>query len=363
MSKLRIELGERGYDIHVGSGLLDQAGELISAVCRGKSAAIVTNRRIGELYAGRLVKSLEGAGVSGYVTIVPAGERCKTLRTVAFLYERFLDQRLDRGGIVIGLGGGVVGDIAGFAAATYLRGVDLVQVPTSLLAQVDASVGGKTGVNLSRGKNLVGAFHQPRAVLIDVTALRTLPSREFRCGLAEVIKHGIIRDSEYFGFLEQNLSAIKRLDPAALEYTVSRSCEIKADVVRRDERESGLRRILNYGHTVGHAIESLTAYRKYKHGEAVAIGMVTAALVAREMGSADPGLVDRITGILKAARLPYKLPSGISHQDIVAATGFDKKVAHGRLHVALVNTIGSAFVAEDVPPEIWLKALDAQDGL
>jgi len=363
MSKLRIELGERGYDIHVGSGLLDQAGELISAVCRGKSAAIVTNRRIGELYAGRLVKSLEGAGTSGYVTIVPAGERCKTLRTVAFLYERFLDQRLDRGGIVIGLGGGVVGDIAGFAAATYLRGVDLVQVPTSLLAQVDASVGGKTGVNLSRGKNLVGAFHQPRSVLIDVSALRTLPSREFRCGLAEVIKHGIIRDGEYFGFLERNLSAIKRLDPAALEYTVSRSCEIKADVVRRDERESGLRRILNYGHTVGHAIESLTAYRKYKHGEAVAIGMVTAALVAREMGSADPGLVDRITGILKAARLPYKLPSGISHQDIVAATGFDKKVAHGRLHVALVNTIGSAFVAEDVPPEIWLKALDAQDGL
>jgi len=343
--------------------LLDQAGELISAVCKGKSAAIVTNRRVGELYAGRLVKSLEGAGISGYVIIVPTGERYKSLRTAAYLYERLLDQRLDRSGMVIGLGGGVVGDTAGFAAATYLRGVDFAQVPMSLLAQVDASVGGKTGVNLSRGKNLVGAFYQPRLVLIDVSVLKTLPGRELRCGLAEAVKHGIIRDAEYFAFLEQNLSAIKRLDTAALEYTVSRSCEIKADVVRQDERESGLRRILNYGHTVGHAIESLTAYRKYKHGEAVAIGMVTAALAARETGSAEPGLVERIVGVLRAVGLPYKPASAISPSDIVASMGLDKKVAYGRLHAVLANKIGCAFVTDDVPPEIWLRALEAQAGL
>lgn len=360
MSKIRIELGERGYDIHVGDGLLDKAGELISGACKGRTAAIVTNKQVGNLYADRLIKSLGKSGISAQVIVIPAGERYKTLATVARVYERLLDMKLDRGGMMIGLGGGVVGDLAGFVAASYLRGIDFVQIPTSLLAQVDASVGGKTGVNLARGKNLVGAFHQPKIVVIDVSVLRTLPAREFRCGLAEIIKHGIIRDSEYFSFLERNLKAIKRQDAKILEYTIERSCEIKADVVRQDERESGLRRILNYGHTVGHAVESLTGYRMYKHGEAVSIGMVTAALAAREMGSASPDLVDRIVGILKAAGLPCALPTEISHQDIVAAMGLDKKVAHGRLHVVLVNSIGSAFVADDVPTEIWLKALDAQ---
>jgi len=360
MSKLRVELGEKGYDIHVGTSLLDRAGELISCACEGKAAAVVTNRRIGALYADRLVQSLANAGISARVITIPAGERYKMLSTVARIYEKLLDQRLDRGGMVIGLGGGVVGDLAGFAAATYLRGVDFVQVPTSLLAQVDASVGGKTGVNLSRGKNLVGAFHQPKLVLIDVSVLRTLPGRELRSGLAEVIKHGIIRDGEYFGFLETNLRTIKRQDPAVLEHTIARSCEIKADVVRQDERESGLRRILNFGHTVGHAVESLTAYRGIRHGEAVAVGMVTSALASREMGLASGDLVDRIVGILQAAGLPHKLPPGIGHAEIVAAMGLDKKVAHGKLHAVLVRSIGSAFVADDVAPEIWLKALRAQ---
>jgi 3-dehydroquinate synthase len=363
MSKLRIELGDRGYDIHVGDGLIDKAGELIAGASKGRAAAIVTNRRIGDLYAGRLVESLKKSGISAGVITIPAGERYKTLGTVARVYEKLLDLRLDRGGIVIGLGGGVVGDLAGFAAATYLRGVDLIQAPTSLLAQVDASVGGKTGVDLSRGKNLVGAFHQPKLVLVDISVLRTLPGREFRCGLAEVIKHGIIRDSEYFAFLEKNLGAIKRLEPGALEHTITRSCEIKADVVQQDEREAGLRRILNFGHTVGHAIESLTGYRKYKHGEAVAIGMVTAALVAREMGTSDSDLVTRIVGMLKAAGLPHSFPEGIGHKEIVAAMGLDKKVAQGRLHVVLVNSIGSAFVSDKVTAEIWLKALDAQGRL
>jgi 3-dehydroquinate synthase len=359
-TRIGIELGERSYDIHVGAGMLDGAGEIVSAACRGRSAAIVTNRRIGERYAGRLTESLACAGISAQVITLPTGERFKTLKTMARIYERLLDQRLDRGGIVIGLGGGVIGDMAGFAAATYLRGVDFVQVPTSLLAQVDASVGGKTGVNLSRGKNLVGAFYQPKAVIIDVSVLRTLPTREFRSGLAEVIKHGIIRDSGYFAFLEQNLQAVRRRAPEVLERTVARSCEIKADVVSQDEREAGLRRILNFGHTVGHTIESLSGYGKYSHGEAVAIGMVTAAIVSAEMSPAEPDMVSRIVRMIKTAGLPYQVPPGITHQDIVAAMGFDKKVTHGKLHTVLVRRIGEAYVSDDVTPEIWLKALDKQ---
>ncbi len=359
MSKrIGIDLGDRSYDIHVGAGVLDNAGEIIAGACKGRAAAVITNRRIGNLYAGRLVESLGKAGITAQVITVPTGERFKTLKTIAGIYEKFLDQRLDRGGIVIGLGGGVIGDMAGFAAATYLRGVDFVQVPTSLLAQVDASVGGKTGVNLTRGKNLVGSFHQPKAVIIDVSVLQTLPAREFRSGLAEVIKHGIIRDSDYFAFLERNLRAVKRLDPAMLEQTVARSCEIKADVVGQDEREAGLRRILNFGHTVAHTIESLTGYGKHSHGEAVAIGMVTAALV-----SADSELVDRIVRVLKAAGLPYKVPAGVRADDIVQAMGFDKKVAHGKLHVVLVRSLGEAYVSGDVSPNDWLKALEKQDKL
>ena len=358
MSKrISIDLGERGYEIHIGEGLLSQTGELISRVCKGRAAAIVTNRRVGDLYAGRLVESLEKAGITGSAIVIPTGERYKTLRTVAYVYEKLLDQRLDRAGMVIGLGGGVVGDLTGFAAATYLRGVDFVQIPTSLLAQVDASVGGKTGVNLPRGKNLVGAFYQPKTVIIDVSVLASLPSREFRSGLAEVIKHGIIRDREYFDFLGTNLAAVKRLDPGILEQTIAGSCEIKADVVRQDEREEGLRRILNYGHTVAHAIETLTGYGQLRHGEAVSIGMVTAALAAPDP---EADLVPRIVGILKSAGLPIKLPDGISHERIVAAMGLDKKVAHGRLHAVLVNEIGKAFVSDQVTPEMWKKALEVQ---
>jgi 3-dehydroquinate synthase len=362
-SRIRVELGDRGYDIHVGAGLLDESGELISAACRGKNAAIVTNRRIGELYAHRLVESLGEAGISAQVIIIPTGERFKTLSTVARVYEKLLDQRLDRGGMVIGLGGGVIGDMAGFVAATYLRGVDFVQVPTSLLAQVDASVGGKTGVNLKRGKNLVGAFHQPKIVIVDVSVLRTLPAREFRSGLAEVIKHGIIRDGDYFEFLERDLPRIKRLDPEVLERTIARSCEIKADVVRQDERESGLRRILNFGHTVAHSVESLTAYRKYRHGEAVGIGMVSAALVSREMGLTTSETVERIVKVLKASGLPYKMPPELSHAEIVSAMGFDKKVSHGRLHAVLIRGIGTAFDTDEVTPEMWHRALERQGSL
>jgi len=363
MGTVRVELGNRGYDIHVGTGLLDRAGSLTSSVCVGKSAAIITNPRVGRFYADQLRASFSDAGIHAVVITVPAGERYKTLRTVSKIYEALLDNRIDRGGIVVGLGGGVIGDMAGFAAATYLRGVDFVQVPTSLLAQVDASIGGKTGVNLSRGKNLVGAFYQPKLVLIDISTLRTLPAVEFRSGLAEVIKHAIIRDREYFGLIEQNIRRIKSLDQSLLETIITRSCEIKAEVVAQDEREAGLRRILNYGHTIGHAIEALTGYARYKHGEAVSIGMVTAALAAEELGSAESGLADRIASLLKSAGLPYKLPQDVSEHEIITAVGLDKKVMHGKLHTVLVDSIGSVYVSENVDKEIWMTALRRQRAL
>jgi len=360
MSIVHIKLDDRSYDIHIGRGVLSDAGALISKACKAKSALVVTNKRIGELYSDGIVQSLESAGIAAHVMIVPAGERYKTLRTVAAIYEKALDCRLDRSSLMIGLGGGIVGDMTGFAAATFLRGIEFVQIPTSLLAQVDASIGGKTGVNLSRGKNLVGSFHQPKLVLIDTGVLRTLPRREFRSGLAEIIKHGIIRDIDYFKFLEANLDLILGMDDSILERTIERSCEIKAEVVGQDERESGLRRILNYGHTVAHAVERLTHYRTYKHGEAVSIGMVSVAFIARELGNAESDLVGRIVELIRRSGLPYALPADISVQDIVSAMGFDKKVSQGRLHAVLANSIGDAFVESDIAPEVWVKALEAQ---
>jgi len=360
MSILRTDLGERSYDIHIGHGILDRAGQLIASVCTGRAAAIVTNPRIGSLYAGRLAESLEKAGITPHIVTIPAGERFKNLNTVRRVYERLLDHRLDRTGIVIGLGGGVVGDLAGFVAATYLRGVDFVQVPTSLLAQVDASVGGKVGVDLPRGKNLVGAFYQPKTVVIDTATLSTLPAREFRSGLAEVIKHGIILDRNYFSFVEAELPSIKRLDPDALARVVEGSCRIKAQVVERDERESGLRAILNFGHTVGHSLESVTGYREYRHGEAVSIGMVTATITSEKMGLLDRQATERVAAILRAAGLPTKPKGDIGSAALFETMKLDKKVARGQLRFVLVEDIGSAFVSDRVTAEILLSAFEAQ---
>lgn len=363
MSIVHVNLGERSYDVHVGEGALDRAGELISGTSKARVAAVVTNPRIGKLYAERVVESLRGAGIAGHVITIPAGERYKNLNTVRRVYEQLLDHRIDRTGMVIGLGGGVVGDLAGFVAATYLRGIDFVQMPTSLLAQVDASVGGKVGVDLPRGKNLVGAFYQPKIVLADTGTLRTLHKSQFRSGLAEVIKYGIILDSEYYAYLERNLPAIMRLESDPLRHVVERSIELKAWVVAQDERESGLRSILNYGHTVGHAIESLTGYKSLLHGEGVAIGMVTAALIAREMGMADESLAGRIKDLLMRVGLPSQPPAGLSHTAIIEAMKLDKKVARGKLRFVLVTEIGSAFVSEDVMPELIARALKKQQML
>ncbi len=361
--ELRVNLGERSYDIHISHGLLEQAGELITSVCKGKAAAIVTNPRIGGLYAGRLVESLEKAGVASHVITIPAGERYKNLNTVRRVYDCLLDHQIDRTGIVIGLGGGVVGDLAGFVAATYLRGVDFVQVPTSLLAQVDASVGGKVGVDLPRGKNLVGAFYQPKIVIIDTATLSTLPARELRTGLAEVIKHGIILDSKYFSFVENKMPAIKRLEPGILINTVADSCKIKANIVERDERESGLRAILNFGHTVGHALEAVTGYKKYRHGEAVSIGMVTAALISEKMGLVDRQVVERIVATIQRAGLPIKPKDKVDSKCLLEAMKLDKKVIGGRLRFVLIKAIGAAFVSDEVTPDILVNAFEEQQGL
>lgn len=363
MSAVHVSLGERSYDVHVAEGVLEASGALIAEVTKARTAAIVTNPRIGKLYAERVLKSLEGAGIAAHVVTIPAGERYKTLNTVRGVYEKMLDYRIDRTSMVIGLGGGVVGDLAGFVAATYLRGVDFVQMPTSLLAQVDASVGGKVGVDLPRSKNLVGAFYQPKVVLADTGTLRTLPKAQFRSGLAEVIKHGIILDSEYYAYLERNLDAVMRLESGPLQHIVRRSVEIKASVVAQDERESGLRAKLNYGHTVGHAIESLTGYSRVLHGEAVAIGMVSAALISHEMGAADESLAGRIADLLVRAKLPYKPPKDVSPEGIVGAMKLDKKVAHGKLRFVLVREIGSSFVTEDVTPELIVRSLGIQQKL
>ncbi len=359
-SAVRVDLGDRGYDVHVGENVLEASGGLIAEVTKARTAAIVTNPRIGKLYTERVVKSLGDAGISAHVITIPAGERHKTLSTVRRVYEKMLDHRIDRTGMVIGLGGGVVGDLAGFVAATYLRGVDFVQMPTSLLAQVDASVGGKVGVDLPRGKNLVGAFYQPKIVLVDTGTLRTLPKAQFRSGLAEVVKHGIILDSDYYSYLERNLPAVMRLESEPLSRVVRRSVELKAQVVTRDERESGLRAILNYGHTVGHAVESLTGYTRVLHGEAVAIGMVAAALISHGMGLADGSLAGRIADLLVRAGLPVKPPADVIPEAVVEAMKLDKKVARGKLRFVLVKEIGSAFISEDVTPEIIAKALRSQ---
>jgi len=291
---------------------------------------------------------------------VPPGERSKSLDRVAALYEAFARAGLERGRPVFALGGGVVGDLAGFAAATWLRGVPLVMVPTSLLAQVDSSVGGKVGVDLPRGKNLVGAFHQPRAVLIDTDTLATLPARELRAGLAEVVKYGAIGDRDFFQWLEDSLQALLDGDPAALVHAIETSCRQKAGIVMRDEREDGERALLNFGHTFGHAIESATGYSLLRHGEAVAIGMVCAAWLSARLGLAPAGDAIRLAALLEGMDLPTRVPEGIAPETLLGHMRLDKKAAGGRIRLVLWSGIGAAMVVDDVPDSEILAALAMQ---
>src|SRR5467141_4874964 len=327
MVKLRVALSEprdASYDILIGRGLLADLPALAKAACPASRYAVITDSHVAKLYGQTLVARFRDATLQVQLFEFPAGERSKTRETWASLSDRMLAAQLGRDSAVIALGGGVVGDVAGFVAATYLRGIPCIQVPTTLLAMIDSSIGGKTGVDVPAGKNLVGAFHQPRLVIADLDVLGTLPRVQLAAGMAEAVKHGAIADAAYFAFLEQETAAITARDPAALERVVRRSVEIKAEVVAADEREAGRRAILNFGHTMGHAIEA-TAKFAVLHGEAVAIGMAYEARLAAALGIAEPGTAVRVRRLLERYNLPVDLPESATVDDLIAAMQLDKK--------------------------------------
>ena len=337
---IHVELGARSYDILIRRGLLKETGvELTRLRCTGK-VGVVTDRNLAGHYLKPVTRVLKAAGYTVVPIVLHPGERTKTLRSIATVMDALVNARFERSSTLLALGGGVIGDLTGFAAAIYQRGISFVQVPTSLVAQVDSSVGGKTGVDHPKGKNLIGAFNQPRAVLIDPATLCTLPSREWIAGLAEVIKYGVIEDQDFFEYLEQHIAPILKLDDAPVAHIVKRSCEIKAQVVSEDEREADRRRILNFGHTIGHALESLGGYRDLIHGEAVAVGMVYEADLARHLGYCDQDVVARVRALVEAAGLPARLPNVTFHA-LWDAMQQDKKVSAGTVYCVVPERIGS----------------------
>lgn len=339
MESIKVRLGERSYPIYFGSGIISDFGRTYNRFLKSNRVVVVTNPTVGELYFAAISESLEKEGFDVYRIDVPDGEEYKTLSWASKLFDRLIALKADRQTPLIALGGGVIGDLTGFVAATYLRGVPFVQVPTTLLAQVDSSVGGKTGVNHRRGKNLIGAFYQPKFVYIDVDTLKTLDKRELRAGLAEVIKYGVIRDSRLFKYLDDHMNEIKALDREALLHIIKKSCSIKASVVEADEKESGLRAILNFGHTFGHAVEAVTGYKEYKHGEAVAIGMLYATGLSNKMGFCNAQVVEDVRSLIKKAGLPYNPPL-LPGKRYIKAMEVDKKMAGGYLNFVLVEKIG-----------------------
>jgi len=359
MKTLTVDLGDRSYPIHIGPGLLTD-GQRIAEVLPAPRAVLVTNDTVGPLYQVALRQALEAAGVVVLTTVeIPDGEEFKTLATLESIYDRLLEVRADRQTAIIALGGGVVGDLAGFAAATYQRGVPFVQVPTTLLAQVDAAVGGKTAVNHARGKNMIGAFYQPRVVVADTETLDTLPDRELRAGFAEVIKYGLIRDPAFFADLEAQVTAVTERQAEALTEAIYRSCRNKAEVVAADEREAGQRALLNLGHTFAHAIETGTGYSQWLHGEAVAVGMVMAAEASHRIGLLPGEGLTRIRTLLDRAGLPVSGPADLPAERYLALMGVDKKAAAGQVRYVLLEDIGRAFVTAEVPEEIIRAAIAA----
>jgi len=341
METVTVNLGSRSYPICIGRDLLAEVGPMLRAhhfpVGR---AAVVTDSIVGKLYRDRIVETLEAAGFDPFVVEIPAGEEHKNLAWLAFLYDRLIDGRIERRSPLIALGGGVVGDMAGFAAATLQRGVPFVQIPTTLLAQVDASVGGKTAVNHPAGKNLIGAFYQPRLVVIDVETLRSLPKREFVAGLAEVIKYGVILSADLFTLIEEHLPRVLQLDSDLLTFVIKTCCQLKALVVEEDETESDYRAILNFGHTLGHAIESTTAYKQFLHGEAVAIGMAFATHLSYKRGLCSATVEQRVRKLLKKAGLPVDIPKDLKGEYLLFGLATDKKMAGGKVKFVCVEDFG-----------------------
>ena len=360
MRKVGVSLGARSYDVLIGTGLLSALGGHCRRLGLGSRCVVVTDEIVGAKYGGRAMESLAGAGFEVSLYTVPAGEASKSLEQVRAGCDCFAGLRLERGSFVAALGGGVVGDLAGFLASVYLRGIDFVQVPTTLLAQVDSSVGGKVGVNLEAGKNLVGAFHQPRLVLCDLGVLKSLPKREFRAGMAEVVKYGMIWDEGLFSLIEAEHGKILAQEESLLKSIIARSCQIKAEVVEQDEREGGVRAVLNFGHTVGHALEAIAGYGEYLHGEAISVGQVAAAMLSARQLGLDAGAVKRIRNLFCSLGLPVSVAlSGRQKRKLLEAMRLDKKVSEGAVRFVLAERIGRARLRQSVGEESLRSVLEA----
>lgn len=358
-SRISVNLPENSYSIHITPEGLKQIGEKVSNLKIGKKILVVSNPEIFDYYGQITIDSLKKQGFEVNYHLIPAGENYKNLDSMAQIYDTAVQCRLERNSTMVALGGGVVGDMTGFAAATWLRGINFIQIPTTLLAMVDASVGGKTGVNHPQGKNLIGAFYQPKLVLIDYTVLKTLPEREFKAGMAEVIKYGVIWDKTLFEALEkaQSIDSLNNFEGVLLTDILSRSCQAKADVVSQDEKESGIRAILNYGHTIGHAVESLTNYEIFVHGEAVALGMVIAGRIAVKMGLWSEEEAHRQDKLIIKAGLPITIPNYLDIEDIIAHLQMDKKVKDGKVRFILPETIGKVKIVEGVRDDLLREIL------
>ncbi|MCP5140904.1 MAG: 3-dehydroquinate synthase [Gammaproteobacteria bacterium] len=357
MKTLNVDLGDRSYPIHIGAGLLGRA-DLIRPHIPGRQVMVVSNTTVAPLYLDRLSAALDGFDVRS--VILPDGEQYKTLDTVNLIFTALLEARFNRTCTLIALGGGVVGDITGFAAASYQRGVHFIQVPTTLLSQVDSSVGGKTGVNHPLGKNMIGAFYQPRVVIADIDTLNTLPDRELAAGVAEVIKYGLINDPDFFAWLEANMDAVNAREVDALSFAIERSCADKAAVVAADEREGGVRALLNLGHTFGHAIETGLGYGAWLHGEAVGAGMVMAAHLSHELGWIGDDDLDRVERIVARGKLPNRPPRGMSKARFLELMAVDKKVLDGRLRLVLMRGLCDSVVTNEFAVAALERSLDGQ---
>lgn len=350
-------LADRSYDIVIGEQLQSQLADFLKPLCLGKKLLLVTNPPVKHLYGRTVEQSLHKSGYEVTAVEVPDSEQAKSLDQAQKLYDIMYQLGFDRQSAVLALGGGVVGDLAGFVAATYMRGVALVQIPTTLLAQVDSSVGGKVAINHPKGKNIIGAFYQPKLVLSDTDTLKTLNKRDVLSGLAEVIKTAIIMDGDFFRWLEVNINQVLQLESTAVAKIVEKSCQIKAQIVEADEKEQGQRAILNYGHTVGHAVEMLSGYDTYRHGEAVAIGMVAEANIALELGLISAEVVKEIKGLLERSGLPTEIPDCLQPTEIIAAMYKDKKVFNGALTITMIKDIGQALLVNGVAEDVVLRVL------
>ncbi len=352
MQTLNVNLGERSYPIHIGADILTRAGELLQQVGVSGKVAIVTNPTVAQLYLEPIRAALSQGGFETVAVLLPDGEEFKNFASLQIIYDRLISERFERKCCILALGGGVIGDLAGFAAATYLRGVAFAQIPTTLLAHVDSSVGGKTGVNHADGKNLIGAFYQPKLVLIDVATLKTLPRREMIAGLAEVIKYGVIKDREFFQWLEDKIDKLIEHHAEPLIDTIAKCCAIKARVVEADEREDDYRAILNFGHTIGHALEAVTGYTEFLHGEAVGIGMVKAAALSLRQGFCDQKDFSRILAVIEKAGLPTEIPAGVSVQSLIQSMELDKKATGGKIKFVMCEGIGKTRFHSLTPADI-----------